>query len=339
MSAIDVEIVTTAHWGGDPRLNRHIQYLTAGGARAALSTFAESGRVIAVVKALVAILVSEARVVMLPDPEMFLIGSLFARLRRKMPVIDIHEDYGMAAMARSWVPNPARRLVRAVAEMAVSAGRSAAWRVLVAAPELAREGDFVALNIPDPSSFEPATHDGSNRLVYVGDITTARGAIAMVELLADLDEAFALRLIGRASEASSEEIHAAALRMGVADRIELTGRLEHDQAWAAAKGSLAGLNLLEPAPAYREAVATKLWEYLAIGLPPIVSDLPGQRGLIGLIDEDLVCSSTRQAAAIATALSADSDRRSALAEKGRRLVEKAWSENRPDQAVQAVVEP
>jgi glycosyltransferase involved in cell wall biosynthesis len=339
MSVLDVEIVTTAHWGGDPRLNRHIQYLTAGGVRAALSTFAESSRIIAVVKALRAILASEARVVILPDPEMFLIGSLVARLRRRMPVIDIHEDYGKAAMARSWVPDLARRFVRAVADMAVSAGRSAAWRVLVAAPELAREGDFMALNIPDPSTFEPAAHDGSNRLAYVGDITTARGALAMVELLADLDETFVLRLIGRASEGTSEELHAAALRMGVADRVELTGRLEHNRAWAEAKGSLAGLNLLEPAPAYREAVATKLWEYLAIGLPPIVSDLPGQRGLIGSIDEDLVCSSTRQAAAIATALSADPERRAALAEKGRRLVEKAWSDNRPDRAVQAVVEP
>jgi glycosyltransferase involved in cell wall biosynthesis len=262
-----------------------------------------------------------------------------ARLTGKRPVIDIHEDYAKAAMARVWVPDWARPVVKMLASLAVSAGRLASWRVLVAASELARPGDRLAPNIPDPTSLPLTPHDGSNRIVYVGDVTEARGAVAMVEVLSELDETFRLSLIGKAGDEIRENIVSLAAHLGVTDRLELIGQLEHDRAWSTARGALAGLNLLQPVPAYREAVATKLWEYMAIGLPPVVSDLPGQRRLVERLDPDLVAGSTNQAAAILTALSHDPARRTALAEEARRIAESAWEENRPDLVVQGTFEP
>ncbi len=334
-----VEIVTTAHWEGDPRLNRHVQYLSDAGHTATLTSFRDSSRISAMWRGLVAIARSKADVVIIPDPEMFLLASLTARLSRKSPVIDIHEDYGRAAMARAWVPPWARWLVRTLAAWAVWCGRLVAWRVLVAAPELARKGDVIALNLPDPESLPLGKYDGSRRLVYVGDLTEARGATSMVRMLAALDDPFDLLLIGGAGPRTIESILTTAKELGVADRIEMTGQLRHEEAWQLARGALAGLNLLEPAPAYRLAIATKLWEYMAIGLPPIVSDLPGQAQLISRIDPELVCASSEQAADLATKLASSPARRAAIAEKGRRLLEKAWDENRPDLAVQRVVEP
>lgn len=334
-----VEIVTTAHWEGDPRLNRHVRYLTHGGHAASLTSFKGSGRTSAIWQAVLAIVRSRAQIILIPDPEMFLPGSLAARLSGKLPVIDIHEDYGKAATARAWVPAWARPLVRAMANIAVWGGRLVTWRVLVAAPELSRSGDFVALNVPDPGSLPQAGYDGSRRLVYVGDVTTARGALTMIEVLAELDDTFELLLIGRVGEETAKTMMDAARAHGVDKQIEMTGRLGHDEAWQMARGCLAGLNLLAPVPAYQQAVATKLWEYMAIGLPPIVSDLPGQRRLVSQIDPDLVCASPAEAASIATALAKNPERRSSLAAIGPKLVEEAWADSRPDLAVQAVVEP
>jgi glycosyltransferase involved in cell wall biosynthesis len=333
---IEVAIVTTAHWSGDPRLGRHVRYLKQAGHRARLISFAGTPRLMAMWKALRAIATSSSTHVLLPDPDLFLLGSLTARITGKRPVIDIHEDYPKAAMARPWVPDWARTLVKIVASFAVSAGRAASWRVLVAAPELARSGDRVALNIPDPSSLPMAAHDGSNRIVYVGDVTEARGAVTMVETLAELDESFRLSLIGRAGVETRGAISSMADRLGVADRIEFTGQLEHDKAWSAARAALAGLNLLQPVPAYREAVATKLWEYMAVGLPPVVSDLPGQRRLVEDLDPRLVVRSPTEAAAVLRELSRDPERRAALAVEARRIAEQAWEESRPDLVVQQV---
>ncbi len=339
MTARVVEIVTTAHWEGDPRLNRHVRYLSDAGHSVTLTSFKRAGRLSAMWRGHAAIMRSRAQIVIIPDPEMFLTGSLAARFKGKLPVIDIHEDYGRAAMAREWVPSWGRWLVRVLAGAAVSLGRLAAWRVLVAAPELSREGDFTALNLPDPQSLPISVYHGSRRLVYVGDVTRARGALAMIEVLAELDETFDLLLIGNVNTEVADSIVAKAEALGIADRVEMTGRLGHDEAWNKATGALAGLNLLEAAPAYRLAVATKLWEYMAVGLPPIVSSLPGQARLISRIDPALVVDTPADAAAMAQAIASDPDRRAAIATKGRQLLERAWDENRPDLTVQRAVEP
>lgn len=126
---------------------------------------------------------------------------------------------------------------------------------------------------------------------------------------------------------------------GTAHQIEVTGRLDHSEAWRLAGGALAGLNLLRPVPAYRDAVATKLWEYLAVGTPPVVSDLPGQAHLVSGLDPQLVCRSIDDAVSVITALSRDVARRRRIAESGRRLVEEAWAKNRPDLALQGAVAP
>jgi glycosyltransferase involved in cell wall biosynthesis len=46
------------------------------------------------------------------------------------------------------------------------------------------------------------------------------------------------------------------------------------EAWAITRGAWVGLLLLEPTPAFREAMPSKLYEYLACGLPVVATPLP-----------------------------------------------------------------
>jgi glycosyltransferase involved in cell wall biosynthesis len=334
-----IAIVSTAHWEGDPRLNRHRAYLEAAGHRVSLITHRGVSRPLALLRSLVGIARTASDVVILPDPELYFLGSLAARLGGGLPVVDIHEDYPRAAMARPWIPKWARPLFRLGAAVAVWLGRSAAWRVMVAAPELAKEGDALVLNVPEPATLSPLPHDGTNRLVYIGDVTLARGALTMVETLGNLDESFVLQLIGRANTSTRDQIEAAARRFDVSSRLEVMGQIDHAEAWTLAQGALAGLNLLEPVPAYMEAVATKLWEYMAVGLPAVVTDLPGQARVISQVHPELVCSTPSEAAGTIRRLAAEPELRAALGERSRRLVEERWAANRPDLAVQSLVEP
>jgi glycosyltransferase involved in cell wall biosynthesis len=53
-----------------------------------------------------------------------------------------------------------------------------------------------------------------------------------------------------------------------------------ERAWTYAQGAWCGLVMLEDTPAFREAMPSKLFEYLACGLGVLVTDLPRQRELV-----------------------------------------------------------
>ena len=338
---LDVAVISSSHWNGDPRLNRHARYIEQSGKKATFtSTVSRGSRIQATIHALREIRNTPADVVILPDPELFLFGSLAARFAGKKPVIDIHEDYAKAAAARVWIPEPLRPVLGLFSRLLVTLGRILAWRVVVAAPELARYGDIVVVNVPNPRMFVSTTsRSTSSQLVYVGDVTIARGALEMVEVLGNLDTRFELFIIGRVEDETERAMSHRASQLGVTDRLTLTGRLPHDEAWRLAADSSAGLSLLQPVPAYQQAVATKLWEYMAAGIPPIVSDLPGQAAVVRQIHADLVCTSPGDVAAIATRLEQDRQFRESIVSIGIELVSQKWTDVRPDLAIQEAVAP
>ena len=88
-----------------------------------------------------------------------------------------------------------------------------------------------------------------------------------------------------------------------------------------------------------DAVATKLWEYMALGLPAIVSDLPGQSAIMSEIDPMLTCSNIEKVVEVVKDLAQDRSRRTSISRKSRQMVERRWSEQRPDRAIQEAVSP
>ena len=336
--AVDVSIITSAHWDGDPRLNRHIRYLQEAGVNTQLIGLASihPSRLRSVFAALSAVWRAGSRVTILPDPELFVLGSLIARARGSKAVIDIHEDYGLVSASRAWIPNWARPLVRFTAILNDRLGRMVANQTIVAAEELTAPRGKLVANIPDPSDFQTETAPLQQpRVVYVGDVTEPRGALEMARLSA-LVPGLEVMLIGRVTENLKARMSSLA---GAGSELRIVGQVPHDQAWAFARGSLAGLSLLGPFPAYRWAVATKLWEYCASGIPPLVTDLPGQRKFVSQIDPALCCSDLNEVASVLTRLRDDPTWRTGLSIRARDLAIRAWDEARPDKALYEAVVP
>lgn len=334
-----VAIITSSHWDGDPRLNRHARYLEAAGHQVDFESFRGEGRVTALFKAMGAVWATESRYVILPDPDLFVPGSLAALLSGKRPIIDIHENYSKVAAARPWIPEVLRPTISMLARIATRIGRMMAWKVVVAAPQLANAKDAVVLNIPDPESFSVRGNLNSTTLLYIGDVTVARGALDMVKVLDHLDESFRLTLVGRVDDQTRLLISTLTRQTGTQDRVDIIGELPHSEAWKIAGEALVGLSLLQDVPAYRDAVGTKLWEYMAVGLPPVVSRLPGQARLVTQLDPDLVSATPEDAARIIKDLSNDSGRLRKVSLDARSLVESEWSHHRPDLAIQGVLTP
>jgi hypothetical protein len=332
-------VVTSAHWPGDPRLNRHARYLSRSGVPTKLIAHRDAGRLGRIAASLLAlrtIWLEKPSVVILVDPELFVLGSMVARARGSRAVIDVHEDYAKAAASREWIPTWLRPVIQLLAWVNDRLGRLLAHRTIVAAPELARPGDHVVPNVPDPAEFEVGSVSKSSpQVIYIGDVTEPRGALDLARLAAMAPEVRVL-VIGKVSESLRRRMTSLA---GPNAALEVIGRLPHEEAWARAAGSVAGLSWLHPVPAYREAVATKLWEYCAAGIPPLVSDLPGQRSFVSKLDPSLVCVDLEQAVVVIRKLIEDQAWRESLSNLARELAVSSWAEQRPDQRLYEAVIP
>jgi glycosyltransferase involved in cell wall biosynthesis len=121
------------------------------------------------------------------------------------------------------------------------------------------------------------------RLIYVGIISSDRGAFKMLELLRDLGLFInvKLMLIGKfASEAVHREFWKIAEEHNLTNRIDYKGYLPHEETIQNLMSADIGLFLVNGKERYNWGEPIKYFEYSAAGLPVIISDLPAKRALI-----------------------------------------------------------
>ncbi|HHU10430.1 MAG TPA: glycosyltransferase family 4 protein, partial [Intrasporangiaceae bacterium] len=201
---------------------------------------------------------------------------------RRLLVADVHENYADLLRDRAWAQGFSGRvalgLVRAAARVAGSSDLT-----LVAddhvEPTRARER-IVVRNEPDIGLLGPPSIPGAEpRAVYVGDTRASRGLFEMIEAVGDAP-GWTLDIVGELARADRSRLESVLRRADLAGRVRVHGRRPPTESWEIARGAWVGFALLHDTPAFREAIPSKLYEYLALGIVPIVSDLPRQRGLL-----------------------------------------------------------
>jgi glycosyltransferase involved in cell wall biosynthesis len=105
-----------------------------------------------------------------------------------------------------------------------------------------------------------------------------------------------------------------------ANRVRFHGRRPPRAAWALAGGAWAGLVLLDDTPAFRAAVPSKLYEYLAAGVPVIATPLPRVEKVITESGAGVIVSDAAEAAGVLRTWSEDPTLVSALQREAR-----AWA--------------
>ena len=297
----DVSIVTSGHDVADARLHREVRALLAVGLKVELIGLGDPGAAPADLAGVAtrerSSMVSRAgravawpwrargRVLLLLDPDTLPSALLWRAVRRRVVVADVHEDYVALLSDRSWVPARLRPALTRLASWCVGlAGR--ADLTVVADDHVPPLGGrcrdrLVVRNLPDLGLLpEPrAAAAVRRRAVYVGDVRRSRGMDAMVEAVAAAPE-WQLDLVGPISASERNRLDELLERLAVEDRVRLHGRLEPQAAWKVAGEADVGLALLEDTPAFRDAVPTKVYEYLACGLAVVATPLPRVRDLL-----------------------------------------------------------
>lgn len=222
-------------------------------------------------------------VVLLHDPELL----LAARGLDLPPVVwDVHEDTAAAVGMKPWLP--------------AGLGRPAAWAVrrlerraerttnLLLAEEsyqdrFRKPHPLVPNTTPVPAAPPPPDEP---RVVYVGHLTRARGAVELVELGRLLHERTAgrlgVQLVGHA------DAETGALLSHDLPGVTWLGFRQHAEAMTLVDGALAGLSLLHDQPNYRFSRPTKVMEYLAHGVPVVTTALPEAERLVSDVGAGVV---------------------------------------------------
>lgn len=206
--------------------------------------------------------------------------------RRKFAV-DFFEDYLRLLRDRSW----AKKYFGALGWVARSDTRSALWFseradlttvADVQVPPFTARNRLVVRNLPDTSLLTPSGRRGEvPRAIYIGDLRKSRGLHAMLKVV-ELTPDWEFDFVGEVAAADQEFLAQWISSSGVGNRLRFHGRLAPTESWKIAIGAWVGLSLLESTPAFTEAMPSKIYEYMSIGLASISSPLPRCIELINL---------------------------------------------------------
>lgn len=339
--SVDVSILTSGHDVADARLHK----VTAGLQRAGLSVEvlalgAETDAPLGVTarvwprpglvgRAMLALMLpwkARGETLLVLDPDALLGARLANLVRPRRLVADVHEDYAALLRDRPWAKGAMGGVAQTMVGAATAVARGCDITVVADdhVPPLRAAHRLVVRNEPDPSFLPsrvaPSQHP---RAVYVGDVRRTRGLAAMLEALEGAPS-WLLDVVGPVARADQEWL-ASRLEASpdLAARVRWHGRLTPRRSWEVAAGAWAGLCLLEPTPAFVDAVPSKLYEYLVAGIVPVVSDLPRQSQLVREAGSGIVAADPAAAGSALVALENDPRERLRAAAAGR-----SWAASR-----------
>lgn len=269
-----------------------------------------------------------ADVVLLHDPDLL---AAVAGLRGLPAVVwDVHEDTAAALSMRAWAPGWAHGLL-AWAVRAAERFAERRYHLLLAergyAERFVREHPVVpnTVRVPASAPVEP----GSDRVVYLGKVSMARGAQEMVGLAAVLPAGLRVQILGSADGVSAPLLEQAR----DAGDISWPGFVPNDEAVQLLDGATAGLSLLQDEPNYAHSEPTKIMEYMAHGIPVITTPNPASVELVRRADAGVVVPFGDAAAAAAAIeeLANDHERRRRLGAHGHRYAREHldWDKDGP----------
>jgi glycosyltransferase involved in cell wall biosynthesis len=206
--------------------------------------------------------------------------ALLLKNRRCKVIYDVHEDVPADIHSKRWIWSWLRPLVSRGMELAERGAAGRFDAIVAATPAIAdrfrtygADVTLVRNTVRLDEFIEPTASTKRRRqAVYVGRTSFDRGLVEMVEACS----AVRLPLVLAGTIGCEEE---AWLRKSSAD-VSYRGRLGRAEIVTLLNESLIGLNLLLPEPNYLLSLPTKLFEYMAAGLPVITSDLPTSKEIV-----------------------------------------------------------
>lgn len=232
---------------------------------------------------LLKILKHKYKLVHFHDPELIPLGLLCRMLGKKV-IFDIHEAVSVQILSKTYLPM--RKVISNVYRIFENVSSRFFYLVMAFSTyeeiySKIKTSKTVVLNLPELGMFEPFVNkeraNAENALFYIGGVTAGR---AILPLLQALDKVIIqypdlkFYCLGPVEAGLMEKIENLECYPRVVNHIEWKGRMDVVEGYELSKKCKVGIALLLPQLNYTRALPTKLFEYMAVGLPFITSDFP-----------------------------------------------------------------
>lgn len=243
------------------------------------------------------------------DPELFPY-ALKLKKKGKMVIFDSHEDIPAQIMDKTWIPAFLRRIVSFAYKRYETLAVSKMDAVVAATPYIARQFDGRARKVSVINNYPKLRDVGcgsvpiSNRkavVCYAGSVSDARGEGIMIEAMRKVNGK--LFIAGMHEKGELGNVH----YLGVLDRKAVNDLYGE---------SVLGLCLLKPIANYINSQPTKMYEYMAAGIPFVCSDFPLWHQLVEESGSG-ICVDPTNIACVADAINSILDNRERAEQMGR----------------------
>jgi glycosyltransferase involved in cell wall biosynthesis len=215
------------------------------------------------------------------DPELLPLAILFKLFTRKPIIYDIHESYPEMFLHKEYLSKLWGRLISLGMRLLESVSVKLLDHAIAATEHIA--GQFkdvrVVHNYPILAEWLNIQDSGQRykqrKICYVGSITRERGIAQIIKAIEHVD--CELHLAGSYEPPEFREELIA--MPGFAKVVEY-GYVNREQAAKIFANSALGVVLFDKTPNHLHSLSTKMFEYMAAGLPIMVSDLPSNVKLL-----------------------------------------------------------
>lgn len=216
------------------------------------------------------------------DPELIWIGFLL-KFIGKTVVYDVHENVGAQIKDKKWLIFPK---FFAFIYQILEFFAAKLFHIVIAEDSYHEiyqnkaKSITPVLNYPDLKHFEKLRNTdiaAENGILYVGLVSRLRGIFEILAALKTIDDQgieFKFHCVGPMFDDLKNEIEGDQNYQQIKDKVHFYGPMPVYDAYQLAKKCKLGLSILHPVPNYLRSYSTKIFEYMSLGLPFIVSDFP-----------------------------------------------------------------
>jgi glycosyltransferase involved in cell wall biosynthesis len=221
------------------------------------------------------------------DPELLPWAKLLQVFGKRV-IFDMHENYSKAILTKDWIKPIIRRMI-------ASLYKTLEYFFLRKTPVIYAERSYAkdyhwikkhytVLNMPIIDDLF-CLHEPKyplHTVGYMGAVTRARGSLMTLRALQILkDQGYTVHweCIGRMNKDHRADLIRFSNQYHLKG-INIRGYLLPIDGWRILSRCHIGLAVLQPIPNYIESYPTKMFEYMALGLPVVVSDFPLYREIV-----------------------------------------------------------
>ena len=224
------------------------------------------------------------------DPELLPVGFVLQAMGKKV-IFDVHENIAAQIAGKHWLPYPLffSRVYSLLERFFLHRG----MYIILAEKSYLKHYESISLNCMTLLNYPNVAlkpivpyQNRENAILYVGGIGPIRGFDEILYALSILNRRgllYRFDCIGSFYVHDYEKIlHDKARYFGIENIVYFHGSLDNSEALNLIGQSRIGVSIMRPVPNYIESYSTKIFEYMGMGIPFIVSNFPIYRDIISI---------------------------------------------------------